>query len=82
MAVNPRRRFWVQGCVSAAATALAVITLISREWIELLTGWDPDNGDGTLEWAIVVALGMVAVTSGVLARLEWHRTGPVGDTGT
>jgi hypothetical protein len=35
---------------------------------------DPDSGNGSLEWLIVVALAVVTVVFAVLARLEWRRT--------
>ena len=70
---QPRHRFWVELALAATAMILMAVTLISREWIELLTGWDPDGGDGTLEWAIVVILALTAVISSVAARVEWRR---------
>jgi hypothetical protein len=80
MTGHQRRRFWVEVGVSAGTIVLAILTLISREWIEFLTGWDPDHGDGSLEWTIVVGMAVVALIAGVAARLEWERARPVTDT--
>ncbi|GAA0931257.1 hypothetical protein GCM10009554_15010 [Kribbella koreensis] len=68
-----RTRFWLQSGFSVAALLLAVVTLISREWIELLIGWDPDGGNGALEWAIVAVLSVAALCFGLAARREWCR---------
>jgi hypothetical protein len=35
---------------------LAVLTIIWPDWIEALTGYDPDQHNGTVEWLIVIAL--------------------------
>ena len=66
-------RFWVEAVLSGAFLVLMIVTLISREWIELLFGVDPDNGSGALEWALVIALGVAALVSGLLARADWRR---------
>jgi hypothetical protein len=55
------------------AAALSVLTLISREWIEFLTGWDPDHGNGSFEWLIVVVLAMMAIGLGLRARSDWRK---------
>jgi hypothetical protein len=36
--------------------ALAVLSLLCQDWIEALTGFDPDQHNGTVEWLIVIAL--------------------------
>jgi hypothetical protein len=35
---------------------LAVLSIFWPDWIEALTGYDPDQHDGTVEWLIVLAL--------------------------
>ena len=55
---------------------MAVVTLVTRDWIEVVFGVDRDYGNGALEWALVVGLALVAVTLGLMARLEWRRPHP------
>lgn len=69
-----RRRFWFEAFFAGLGGALTVLTLVDREWIEWLTGMDPDEGSGALEWAIAVGCLAVAVASATLAHREWRRT--------
>ena len=68
-----RARFWLEIALASLCLFLAVLTLISREWIEALTGLDPDHHNGSLEWAIVAVLLVAAVAVGAAARVEWRR---------
>ena len=52
---------------------LLILTLITKEWIELLFGVDPDRGSGAAEWLIVSVCATVGLTCSLLARLEWRR---------
>ena len=63
----------IETVVAILAAGLFVVTLISREWIEALTGWDPDNGNGSLEWLIVAVLAVIAVALGLRARSDWRK---------
>jgi len=73
-----RRRFYVEVALAGLTGALAILTLITREWIEALTGWDPDGGNGSLEWAIVAVLAVACAALSVTAWRESLRPAPAG----
>ena len=52
--------------------ALTVVTLVSREWIEVIFKVDPDQGNGSLEWWIVLALGAATLALAIAARFQWR----------
>ena len=68
-----RTRFWLEAGLASLCGALAVLTLFWRDWIEALTGFDPDHHNGSFEWLIVAALLVVCVLVGLVARTEWRR---------
>jgi hypothetical protein len=45
-----------------------VVTVLWPDWIEAVTGWNPDGGSGALEWGIALAFALSAVTLGLLAH--------------
>ena len=68
-----RAAFWVEAVLSACGGVLAILTLVRREWIETLFRIDPDQGSGSLEWIVVVALLVIAVGAGARAGREWRQ---------
>ena len=68
-----RTRFWVETALAVVTGALFLLTLVWHDWLEAL-GFDPDHGDGSAEWLIVVGLLVVTVVFGLAARSEWRRT--------
>jgi hypothetical protein len=74
-----RLRFWLESVLGSACLVLMIITLISREWIEILFGVDPDGGNGIVEWGIVGALAVGTFAAGGFARQEWRRARPTAD---
>jgi hypothetical protein len=73
MTHNLRTRFWFESALALVSLAALVITLISKSWIETLTGLDPDGGSGAAEWAVVVALTAVTISALAMARVELKR---------
>jgi hypothetical protein len=76
---SARIRFWIEVGLAVAAAGLAILTLITREWIELLFGVDPDQGSGALEWAIVIALFVASLALALIAR--WDRKRHIAPAG-
>jgi hypothetical protein len=76
MNATVRARFWLEAGLAVLCGVLGVVTVFWRDWIEALTGFDPDHHSGSVEWAIVIGLLSVSVAVGLLARAEWRRPGP------
>jgi uncharacterized membrane protein len=77
---NFRRLFWVEIGLAAITGLLALITPIFPDWIEFVSGWDPDQHNGSVEWLIVAGLFVVTVVMGALAGIEWRRTPATAST--
>jgi hypothetical protein len=66
-------RLTVEVLLGLASLGLALLTAVNREWIEELTGLEPDAGSGLLEWGIVFALALAAIVLGALAVRDGRR---------
>ena len=44
MKPRTRLRFWIEVALGLTSGLLLLLTLVTREWIELLFGVDPDGG--------------------------------------
>lgn len=65
--------FWAESVPACIAGFLAVLTAVWPDWIEGVTGFQPDKQSGSLEWILVVGCGLAAVLLGALAGREWRR---------
>jgi hypothetical protein len=67
-----RKRFHAELALAVLSTCLGVLTLVWPDWIEGLTGLDPDAHDGSAEWLIALGLGLVAAVCSALARRDYR----------
>jgi hypothetical protein len=74
--MGPRfsRRFWIPATFACLTGILALITPIFPDWIEAISGWDPDQHDGSVESMIVIGLFIITALLVGLAVVEWRRT--------
>ena len=68
-----RFRFWLEIGMATITGIMFLITLIVRDWIEVVFNVSLDNYSGSAEWMIVGVLFVVTITLSVLARYEWRR---------
>ena len=73
---HPRPLFWAEAISAMATAVLASLTLLWPDWIESLTGFDPDHGNGSFEWMIVIGLAVVSAALSLLAWREWRKVSP------
>jgi uncharacterized membrane protein len=66
--------FWLEIGVASMTGVLCMVTLLWRDWAEVLLRVDPDQGSGAFEWMIVSALLIVTLGVFALAGREWRRT--------
>jgi hypothetical protein len=77
---NFRRLFWVEIGLATITGLLALITPIFPDWIEAVSGWDPDQHDGSVEWLITGGLFFVTVVIGAASAIEWRRNPAAAST--
>jgi hypothetical protein len=61
----------IETALAVVAGVLALATLVWPTWLETLFGVEPDGGSGVAEWWLVVALALVALVAGLLARRDF-----------
>lgn len=66
------------GLLAAFCLVALIVTAVWPDWIEEVTGLEPDNGSGTVEWLF---LGVVGVLFLVFAVRAGRALRSVRDTG-
>ena len=70
---NLRVQFWLETIAGSVTGLMFLVTVLWRDWIEGLLGWDPDQHSGAVEWLVVGGLLIVTVALFSSARVEWRR---------
>jgi hypothetical protein len=73
MPARLRTRFWLESAIGSVTGAMTVVTLFWHDWIEAVFRVDPDQGNGSAEWLVVVVLAALTVLFVFGARHEWRR---------
>jgi hypothetical protein len=68
-----RWRFWVECLATVVSAGSFLLTVLGKDWIELLFGVDPDHANGSIEWGITALALTVTLTFLFMARHEWRR---------
>lgn len=68
-----RKRFYAETGLAVLASGIGALTLVWRDWIEVLTGLDPDAHNGSAEVLVVTGLFLAAAAGALLARREHLR---------
>jgi hypothetical protein len=69
-----RPLFWIEALLALGNAVLLLMTLLWKDWIEIVFKVDPDAGSGAVEWLIVGVTLLLTIAFLTLARTEWRRT--------
>jgi hypothetical protein len=81
MKIHARIVVRLELALATIGAALFVLSLVFPQWIEALTGLEPDSGSGAAELLIACAFLLLAVCSSVLAW-RTHRRLATGQAGS
>jgi uncharacterized membrane protein YidH (DUF202 family) len=73
--VHRNRIFWarIETALALLTGTLGIVTIFWRDWIEILTGWDPDHHNGSAEVGVIVVLLALSITCAALARRTYRQ---------
>ena len=61
-----------EAVLGTVAALLAIATALWPNWIEGLTGLEPDGGSGETEWVLVAGFLVVVIAAGLMARRDFR----------
>jgi hypothetical protein len=62
----------VEACLAIIAATLTIVTMLWPTWIESLTGFEPDGGNGEAEWWLTFVFAAIAALLALLARRDYR----------
>jgi hypothetical protein len=65
-----RRRIWIETALATVTAAMALLTIVWPDWIEMIFRVDPDGGNGVLEWGLVGVSAFASLMFGLRARAD------------
>jgi tetrahydromethanopterin S-methyltransferase subunit E len=71
--MSARVRIRIEQGLAILTGFLGLLTIFWRDWIEGLTGWDPDHHSGSAEVGIIVGLLVVSIVLFLVSRVEIRR---------
>jgi hypothetical protein len=63
----------LESVLALVSACLAVLTIVWPDWIEAISGFQPDRHNGSFEWLLVAGLALGCLICTTLARREWRR---------
>jgi hypothetical protein len=67
-------RVRIEIVLSALLGGVTILTAVWPNWIERLLGFDPDGGNGSVEWLIVAVLAVATIAVAARARHDLRVT--------
>ena len=67
----------IEASLAVLTGVLGILTFFWRDWIEVLTGWNPDHHSGSIEIGLISALLLSSVCCTVAARRTYRRLAAV-----
>jgi hypothetical protein len=70
MTAQRRTRIRIEGAIALLAAFLGLLTMVWKDWIEVVLRVDPDGHSGAAETGVVLGLFALALLLGSLAGVE------------
>ena len=71
--MTARSRTRIEGSMALLAASLGLLTMVWKDWIEVVFRVDPDGHSGTAEAGVVLGLFALALLLGSVAGFERRR---------